>query len=200
MKKDDINLFFSELSFECLDACLTENEIASFENNNNVKIPEQYRYFLLHIGNGIKTSNGKIICGLRRPVHKYHLKRISYRFLFKEGINDYLKIEPKPYPRYDEKFPQYEDCHDTINLKNGCKECNHYMECIDTCYDENPLYDPEDNAFFNGCFDLHDSRLLIFTGDSRGQVWRYPEADSGVLYPEFKDFFEYVKYSFMNDK
>ncbi len=193
MKKDKIDLFFSQFSLECLDDCLTENEIVCFEENNNVKIPEQYRGFLLYIGNGIRLSNGNTIRGIRRPIQKYHLKRISYRFLFKDGMNDYLKIEPNPYPRYDNKFPQYENCYDTINLENGCKECNHYMECIDTCYDDNPLYDPEDNAFFNGCFDLRDTRYLIFTGDSRGQVWRSPEADSGVLYPEFDNFFEYVK-------
>ncbi|MBQ8001579.1 MAG: SMI1/KNR4 family protein, partial [Ruminococcus sp.] len=133
MKMDNINLFFNELSFERLDDCLTEDEVISFEENNNVKIPAQYRNFLLHIGNGIKLSNGNTIRGIRRPVEKCRLKRISYRFLFKEGMNDYLNVTPKPYPRYDDEFPQYEDCRDTINLENGCKECKHYMECIDTC-------------------------------------------------------------------
>ena len=200
MNKKDINLFFNELSYERLDNCLTETEIDSFEKNNNVKIPEQYRCFLLYIGNGIRLCNGKVIQGLKKPVEKLYLKRLSHRFLFKDGINYYLKIEPKPYPRYDDKFPQYEDCLDPINLENGCNKCKHYMECIDSLYDDNPLYDPMDNAFFNGCFDLHDTRLLIFTGDSKGQVWRASEGDSGVLYPEFKDFFKYVKYLASIDK
>ena len=55
MNRDNISLFFSELSFECLDDCLTENEVVSFEGNNNVKIPEQYRNFLLDIRNGLNA-------------------------------------------------------------------------------------------------------------------------------------------------
>ncbi|MCH5198644.1 MAG: hypothetical protein J1E34_07025 [Oscillospiraceae bacterium] len=191
---ENIKAFFNELSYEILDSCLTKDEIHCIEENNGVKIPEQYRDFLLYIGNGIKLNSGNIIRGIRRPVHKFKSKRISYRFLFLEGMNMYYNIEEKPYPRYDNAFPQYEDCFDPVELENGCKECKHYMECIDTLYNDNPFNDYQDNAYFNGCFDMKDTRKLIFTGDARGQVWRSPEEDSGVLYPEFKDFFEYVKF------
>ncbi len=184
----------SGLAYEILDSCLTEGEIHCIEKNNGVKIPKQYCDFLLYIGNGIKLYNGNIIRGTRRPVYKFKPKRISYRFLFLEGMNSYFEIEEKPYPRYDGAFPQYEDCFDPINLENGCEKCKYYVECIDSCYEDNPLYDLQDNAYFNGCFDLYDTRLLIFTGDARGRVWRCPEADSSVLYPEFENFFEYIKF------
>lgn len=189
-----IKKIFENLNYEVIDTCLSNDEIMCFERNNKITFPEQYREFLLYIGNGVKFKNGNIIKGIKRPIEKQFYKRIQYRFLFKEGWNEYLHISPKAYPRYDDRFPQYEDCVDPVNLESGCKECPHYMECIDTCYDENLLYDQTDNAYFNGCYDISGAFYLVVTGDSKNQIWHAAECDSGVFNPAHSCFYEYVQY------
>ena len=158
----DVEKIFKSLSYETIDVCLSKEEVETFEHNNKIIFPEQYREFLLYIGNGVQFKNGKIIKGIKRPVEKQINKRSSYRFLFKEGMNAYLNISPKPYPRYDGKLPQYDDCIDPENWEEGCNKCQHYMECIDTDYD---IYSLDDSAYFNGCHDLDGMFYLIVSGD-----------------------------------
>ena len=180
-------------TFNILGPCLTDEEISVFEQSHNITLPLQYKVFLSQIGNGLKFKNGNIINGIRFSKNRHLYNRLSYRFLFKDEINAYKKLLPKPYPRYDGIHPQYKDCLDTLTYEEQCKICPHFFECIDTEYDESTLYNPQNNAYFNGCLELSNrNHFLIVTGDSKGQVWHTPEADSGIMIPKFKDFNDFL--------
>src|SRR5690242_18129643 len=45
-------------------APLTESEVSAFEARHEVELPEAFRWFLLHIGNGFSVGAGGTVAGL----------------------------------------------------------------------------------------------------------------------------------------
>ena len=179
---------FKKLTYTTTDSPLTEEELCIFEKNHDIQIPAEYRDFLKYIANGVTFSNGEKIYGIKRPAEKTRFKRLYFNFLLKDGYNKYFSTFPKPYPKFDGSYPQYEDCIDIETHSEKCHMCNHYNECLDSEFDDVDIYDPEDSPIFNGCYEIFNKHYLIMKGCSKNQIWISPECDAGVMQPKYNSF------------
>ncbi len=191
--------------FDCLDevTCevqqtLTEEQIAYFEQNNNISLPVQYREMLLQEGNGLKIHYKTPAEGVfhgdihYRVIHGINWKRKSRNqrlarpFLF--GDKTSVNIN-------DLTYPQFKDCFEyTLSeADNICDVCDHRYECVFSYvggYTSTP--------FYNGTLELLDagctySYHLILNGPRRGEVWFSNENELFLRYAKsFKEFLEKI--------
>ncbi len=156
LAKNDKNFqnFGSELHRYQLNPCLTESEIQFFEEKNRITLPEDYRNFLLEIGNGgagpgyglleLKVKNEKEITEVIQEGYDNYL---SQPFLLEKAWNYRHLLDP------DEEFVEI----DEDKLIQGTINVTHY-----------------------GC-DIY-ARLVI-TGNQRGTIWINDCGGDGGIYP-----------------
>lgn len=179
------------LDYEKKDKVLTEEEISTFENNNGITLPEDYRYFLKHVGNGIIIKNGasfKMELGyLERPIELNINNRLKLEFPFNKPYK--LSYEFEEYYNQGKNFKE-QDCsvavqklkYDDIEAQNICKTCKHLNECNDAswhvfCKPDFDGYLEEGSVpYHNGSMKIldmgfEDTYRLILTGEHQGEVW-----------------------------
>ena len=169
--------------------CLTEEEIKTYEEKNQISLPLEYRRFLKEIGNGIRfvepNPQFRYRCGdlQYREIHGIELKRIKrhYKYVFPFGKEGYQDDRPS-YPEC--KFNKGED------LEDVCLACDHRYICPDGIEDhtENVMHHGSMEITYAGCGYYYD---LILNGPHRGEVWASGE---GWFKPFKKSFSEYLKW------
>lgn len=76
--------------------CLSEEEVAEIERRFNIRLPEEYRQFLLHIGGGIDTDNDARYY-LESPSEKEkYFYQLNKPFLFKNSWERQYDDEGEP--------------------------------------------------------------------------------------------------------
>lgn len=194
--------------FHCLDKlpcevqdALTEEQIAHFEEINQIKLPIQYREMLLTEGNGLRIHyktpedsvfrgevHHRIISGIKWD-EKFPNDRLSRPFIFGQKIKGDIDELP---------FPQFNDClrHTVSDCEGVCRICDHRKECIYSLTEPARFGLPYRNTpFYNGTLELVDagctySYHLILNGPHRGEVWFSDE--NLVFFPWSKSFKEFL--------
>jgi len=187
LMKEKWDKLLDGLVFEKLGDPLTEEEICIFENVNGIILPEDYRYLLKYVGNGITlqgTHSKFNLVGIENI--KEHNDRFKMDFLFDKEY-DYQNYYYTEYYKNGKNFQNLE-CKVAINeLKYEdkkaleiCKNCKYLNSCIDASWE---LFEEEKNIkedsyypWFNGTRLLLDAGIdyvyrLILTGKHKGEVW-----------------------------
>ncbi|MBD2126785.1 SMI1/KNR4 family protein [Microcoleus sp. ZQ-A2] len=148
-KDKDCVLFGAQAHRYQLNACLTKKQVANFEQQYKITLPEDYRSFLLHIGNG---GSGRY--GGAGP---------CYGILSLEKSLAEIKIEIKNFGLnfLSEPFPLKEsDALDCIHKRN--RELPFYF--IDEDY---PLCGSLPICH-QGCGWMY---VLVVSGEQKGKIW-----------------------------
>lgn len=139
---------------------LTELEINVFEKKYNVKIPKEYKFFLLEIGNG-GYGPGHGVLKLEETVFDFKLDsnpsiNLSEKFKYNIAWNE-LWIENFD---WDNDRPELDIVNDYMNVKHiaGCLQISHYGH--------------------------GSTNLIILKGKNKGEIWFDSRADYGGIFPE----------------
>lgn len=184
------NNLLNGLEYKVKGSVLTQEEIRTFEKNNEIVLPEDYRYFLMNVGNGIVIKNGiyDLVVGyLERPIEKNINKRLKLEFPFQEQYklsDDYPEYYYKGRNFKDEKCLVAEtklDYKDDVAIEK-CRECPYVNECNDA--DWQVFYDEKFDGYLKeGSVPYHNGSLvicdmgfediyrLILTGEHKGEIW-----------------------------
>jgi len=203
------DMLLDGLLYKVKDRVLTEEEISIYEANNKITLPEDYRYFLMNVGNGIIIKNGifEMTLGyIERPIDKNINNRLKLEFPFNEPYK--LNYD---YPKYyyeGKNFKNQECLVAKDNLKytdkeaiEKCKGCPYVDECNDAewqvFYDDifEGYLDEGTVPYHNGSIVIlnmgfEDEYRLIITGSHKGEVWlNYWETE---FVPVTKTFYELI--------
>lgn len=178
------------LEYEIKDKVLTEEEVVIFEENNGITLPEDYRYFLMNVGNGIIIKNGKfemVLGRLERPIETNINKRLKLEFPFSEPYK--LSYENPSYYYEGKNFKDKECLVAKKKLKymnsealEICKNCSYLDECNDAEWkvfyerDFDGYLDEGTVPYHNGSMPILDMGFedvyrLILNGEHKGEVW-----------------------------
>jgi hypothetical protein len=183
--------FLQQTTFTPLDAPLSQDEIILFETLNSIVIPEEYKLFLMTIGNGIKIDIDKKDCryvyGIKRPILKRHNRRLKMDFFFEEPYHQRLST-------HDFQLPL--DCIDPEGeLEGSCIKCRHLDHCF-YAFDEK--LDDYDHMMYNGAYPICYAGctymyFLILNGIHKGEVWINNEtSDFAPSKKSFADFLHFI--------
>jgi hypothetical protein len=182
--------FLEQIPFESLDAPLTQEEITLFEKLNDIVIPDDYKQFLLTIGNGIKINVGQkdviYIYGIKRPIEKRVNHRLKLKFIFEEPYHERLNTH---------NFDLPADCIDTDGEFDGsCAKCHHVYDCFYSCPNE---FDDYDRTIYNGAYPIcyagcTYTYFLIISGTHKGEVWINNETSDFA--PSKKTFYDFLNW------
>lgn len=183
--------FLQHVSYEPLDAPLTQDEIAAFEQLNGIVVPDEYKQFLLTVGNGIRIHVGekgaRYIYGISRPINKQFNRRLKMGFIFEEPYHDRLDT-------HDFEWPS--DCVDPDKeLEDSCRKCPHLDDCF---YVNSDDLDEFDHMIYNGAYPICYAGctymyFLIVTGSRCGEVWINNEIyDFSPVKKSFGEFLRWV--------
>jgi hypothetical protein len=148
---------------------ILESEIAAFENEHEIELPEFFRHFLLHFGNGgcgpeyglLKLEQGKY--DLPQNIRESEIIRLKEPFRFTTYWNmDYSDISD---------FKKWQDDYDHNFWNDGMLRICH-MGC---------------GTFIN----------LVLNGNEKGNVWIDDRSSDGGIYP-FGHHSNYGSTSFYN--
>lgn len=147
-----------------LNPVIPESEVFSIENNNKIKFPEDYRDFIMKIGNGCIGPDYGLL-SLQESM-------IDFKLRTKPAID--LSI---PFP-YSESWN--EDWIFDIDWDGGERP------------DEDQLNPYMDTSHINGCLQIchigHGcTYLLVVNGSERGKIWTDDRADYGGINPLLDD-------------
>ena len=180
----------NKVSFEPLDKPLTPEEISTFERLNSIVLPEEYKYFLTTIGNGIKINvdkkEARYIYGIKRPVSKRSNRRLKIAFSFDEPYHERLNTH---------NFQLPSDCIDPESEEEGsCLRCKHIDDCF-YAYAED--LDEFDHMIYNGAYPICYAGctymyFLIINGAHKGEVWINNETSDFA--PSKKTFGEFLQW------
>ena len=184
--------FLKYIKYKPLDAPLSSKEIETFEKLNNVSLPEDYKYFLMNIGNGVRLfvgtnpfQNGRVVFGIERPVCKRYNKMLQKDCIFDEPFDD--RVTRKPTDLFD-------DCIDPVRIYNDikCGKCPHFDLCPFAYGDSD-----DDRPYYSGLYPLTHAGCtyvyyLIVKGKHRGEVWM--DNDGSAFVPMKSSFSEYLKW------
>ncbi len=149
-----------------LNSCLEEAEIQAFESKYNIRLPCEYRSFLLEVGNG----------GVGPGYGLYRLPGIEY------------ETEVTATPRQEnaaslcEPFPLKEAWNDLdLIIKNQADSAS------------NPYFD---NKFVQGAITIAHYgcgiyAMLVVTGEQHGNIWIDDRTNDGGIYPASQSFCYY---------
>ncbi|MBR2895911.1 MAG: SMI1/KNR4 family protein [Oscillospiraceae bacterium] len=184
--------FLHHTIYEVLDAPLTSEEVSKFERLNNISLPEEYKYFLTTIGNGIRLHlhsfldevEERTIYGIPRPVSAQYNRRLALEFPFDEPYHEHLDTHDFDYP---------EDCIDPDG--DSCEGCHHFDHCfhvypetLDTF--DHMIYNGTTPILYAGCAYTY---FLILSGKHRGEIWINNELeDFAPAKPSFSAFLHWV--------
>lgn len=148
---------------------IDERNVEQFEKNFGIRLPEEYRNFIINVGNGISG----IAHGIK--VHEYDPE---YGFL----ACDF---------QYEEDFKV--DC-DVPDWDGDCEECPGYKTCKSACWVDGYDYqnfnykDYQKGSLFlvyDGC--TYSDRLVV-SGKMRGSVWDDNEEGMRKMSDSFKSY------------
>lgn len=161
--------FLNDVAFELIDTPLSEHEIKEFEELNGIMLPEEYRYFLKYIGNGIVIKKGdkdlRHVNGIRRPMEKRYNNRLALNFIFNKVYHERANSSP---------IIPFEDCIDPEGESDdSCDKCKHLNECF---YAYSDSFDGLNYPYYNGAFPVcyagcTYTYFLVVSGKRRGEVW-----------------------------
>lgn len=165
---------------------LNEEEVLLFEKNNEISLPEDYRYFVTNVANEITIKCGVfefIIKGIECPIEKNINKRLKLEFPF-----------DKHYFLYEKKLNSESDL-----AKDICKKCNKLDECNDASpslfeKDNTTNMANEDIPYYNGSLlildmGFEDQYRLVLNGPHKGEIWlNYWETEFEPVTKTFYDF------------
>jgi hypothetical protein len=142
---------------------LDEADVQRFESEHGVVLPEEYRQFLLHVGNGGGGGIFPLGCDSEGTSHEQALEAWrdgSYRQYLYGGL-----VLNQPFP------------HTRAWQPDSSKEER------DTAVDErsDPQVAGSMRIYHCGCAIYN---ILVLTGKERGHVWRDARADGGGIIPE----------------
>ena len=161
--------FLQEIEYQVCDKTLSCQEIIEYEELNNIVLPNDYKYFLMNIGNGIKIHFAKTdhyIKGIKRPISKRYNKRLARTFIFNEAYHKRLQTH---------NFEIPSDCPDPqLESDDYCNDCLHFYDCF-WAFPEN-AFDDYNHMIYNGTYPIcyagcTYTYFLIITGQHRGEVW-----------------------------
>ena len=195
--------FLKNVKYKPLEKALTDKEVEEFEKLNNVTLPEDYKYFLTHIGNGICIINDNYPYKSWNPRGaNRQIWGIERKKLFEK--NDSLAknfLFDKPFLRRDGAKPLdwFVDCiNPLLDNDANCEKCGHFKVCPFVCVEALDTYQlPYYNGALPICYAGCTYRYcLVLTGGHRGEVWMDNELDDFVpSKPSFCEFLAWVSTS-----
>ncbi len=146
----------------------TEEELTSFEQKFNCKLPDDYRWFLLNIANGIERDRGlNFVENVNFKDYWYEENEYnpSIPFVLDRKI---LFHEPEDYDKYPYEFYVYDDSRPE-------EEVLYYMD-----------------AYSNGQVTLRGygcgtCAFLVVNGNEFGNVWIDDFSSNAQVYPEYDE-------------
>jgi SMI1 / KNR4 family (SUKH-1) len=152
-----------------LNPCLQEEEIEEFEAKYNIKLPSDYRDFLLEVANG----------GAGPGYGLYALPIIDYQGYIPGGKTETLHQEKND--SLCQPFPLKEAWND-LNLitKNEAGSASDRIAYFDNKYIQGTL-----TIANYGCGIY---AILVITGEQRGNVWIDDRTNDGGIYPASVNF------------
>lgn len=191
--------FLKNVNYVPLSRPLTQKEIRDFEQMNNIFLPDDYKHFLTHIGNGIKIKvslnkyswfhygKQRIVKGINlKTINKIH-KLLSEEFLF-----------DNPFSSLDGEKPTdwFVDCENPL-LRNDelCNKCNNKYECPFACTDK--ICNDYGYPYYRGVFPICYAGCtyeyyLVLTGKHCGEVWL--DNDGQTFDPIEQTFTDFLKW------
>ncbi|MFM2060427.1 MAG: hypothetical protein RLZZ507_97 [Cyanobacteriota bacterium] len=185
-----------------LNPCLTKAEIIAFEERYQIKLPEDYRDFLMYVGNGGAGPHYGLF-PLAESVREFQEKMIEVpeeywnrlmvlrtgRKLTEDEYLEIQEIHQKRRKFVENKLQQGEVNYDF--LKEEFPLTN--TDALDAIYrrinvETDEYYFIETDYPLNGCFPINERgcgwmTVLVISGEQRGKIW---VAGEGWL-PEFDD-------------
>ena len=183
--------FLDNVIFDVIDSPLSINELLEFEQINNITLPDDYRAFLINVGNGVKiktsSRNDRYIYGIKRPVTKRKNRRLQLSFIFEEPYHDRLNTH---------NFELPADCIDPDSeTEDSCEHCSRLDDCFYAYSDNLSEYD---HVIFNGAYPIcyagcTYTYFLIVTGPHCGEVWINNETSDFA--PSKASFYDFIKWA-----
>jgi hypothetical protein len=152
---------------------LTEKQVAAFERRHAVKLPSEYRTFIIGVANG-GAGPAYGLYSLAEAVSKEPRGRVPDDFL-RIPFRHRRDYNPQEDPKLRSFWRRVEDG-EIADAEAERRSLYHAAGTLVLCHE--------------GCGDLH---LLVVTGPSRGQMWVDTRRNSGWLYPlevGFLDWYE----------
>lgn len=182
--------FLKKIKYEKIEDNLSQTEIETFEKTNNISLPEDYKYFLMHIGNGVRITmpNGKerIVNGIKRPNLYNHNKLLSQPFIFDKAFLHTENQDPVEW---------FKDCiNPELDDEEICSKCRHFDKCpfayADSLdIDSMPYYSGVISICHAGCTYQY---CLVLTGNHFGEIWMDNELRDFI--PSKRTFAEFIKW------
>ena len=159
-KRNETKSPLNNLCANTLNNCLSDNYIDKFEKNNNIKLPDDYKYFITEIGNGgIGPDYG--LFSLEESIIDIKLKnkpniKLNIPFNFTKSWNESW-IENFD---WDNELPPLDLVNEYMCVKYiyGCLQVSHYG---------------------HGC-----THLLVINGKEHGFIWFDGRANYDGIFPE----------------
>ena len=193
--------FLKYVNYVPLGAPLSKKEVEDFETLNNISLPDDYKFFLTHIGNGIRIfmnnryskiirrikSTDRIVLGIERPVNKQYNKMLQKDCIFDTAFDDQVTRR---------STDLFEDCIDPVRVYNDikCEKCHHFDICpfadgIELPKEQMPYYSGVYPICKAGCTYQY---CLIVTGKHRGEVWMDNELSTFI--PMKENFTQFLRW------
>jgi len=146
-----------------------EKNIVEFENKFNVRIPEDYRFFLLNVANGIVNKN-----------------EWGFNFINKIDFIDFFYKDNEYNPSIPFELPNKV----VFSSSSEYKEASPYKKVYpyEITFDED--YEILEKGFSNGQIDLvgygcGTNAFLIVNGNEYGNVWINDLSSNNEVYPDY---------------
>jgi hypothetical protein len=168
-----VNVFGVEWHRFVLTEPLPEQLVRTFEQRHRVRLPEDYRHFITHIGNGgAGPDYGLFPLGYRDGNSGSRLQAWS------EG-DGFVGVLSQPF-QLDEPWNDTSRMPDLNPTKGQQEECDRQMDAFEARYWSASLM----NGAFPICHRGCAIRLwLVVTGNEAGHIWRDGRADYTGLAP-----------------
>jgi len=192
--------FLNNVKYKPLGRVLTDREIKKFESINNITLPDDYKYFLTHIGNGIKTPKiynlfpknprfaYRFFKGIDRKALNKPNKMLSQEFLFDEPFSTGEGLKPTDW---------FSDCSNP-NLTHDelCDNCKNIYNCPFTY--SNVFEKSDEYPYYRGVLPICNAGctyqyFLVLTGRHSGEVWI--DNDRVDFSPAKSDFVEFLNWA-----
>jgi hypothetical protein len=134
-----------------------EDEVAFFENKFNVRIPEDFRWFVLNVANGIINAS----------FHDPIIKKVDFTNFFHEEDEYNPSLPFTPTQRVVWGSPEGDS-----DAKNFTQPTTYY-----------DLDDDFWDGAHNGYIDIDGATLLIVNGEEYGNLWRDNYSSMQEIYP-----------------
>ncbi|MFH7027875.1 MAG: SMI1/KNR4 family protein [Heteroscytonema crispum UTEX LB 1556] len=154
-------VFGSESHQYKLNPCLPEAKIQAFESKYNIKLPSDYRDFLLEVGDGGAGPG-------------YGLLGIGYE----SEIREILQVEDDEF--LSQSFP----------LKEAWNDLGLVKQRVDSAINYNPYFDNKlvQGTLTIAHYGCGIYAMLVITGEQRGNIWIDDRTNDSGIYPASPNF------------